>query len=114
MVQVPVELCVSYQKMNQFACPFFFPKPLCNYAVQEIDKEEQYFITVDMYSGYWKVVVEEEAHERLPLFTLGGKRRREVMPMGVLNVGPKFVSIPMKLQMERDTLVKESGLKNTA
>ena len=105
---------MSYQKLNQVTRSFDVPKLFCDGEVQDISTEANYFIAMEMESGYWKVVVEEEAHERLPLFTLGGKRRREVMPMGVLNVGPKFVSIPMKLQMERDTLVKESGLKNTA
>ena len=65
-----------------------------------------------MESGYWKVVEEEEARERLALFYPDGKRLRKVMPMGDLNADPSFVAMMMKLQIEWDKLVKESGLKN--
>ena len=36
------------------------------------------------------------------------------MHMGSLNAAPKFVAMPMKLQMEWDTLAKEHSLKNIA
>ena len=49
-------LCVSYQKLNQFTRPFAFPITRCDDAVQDIDTEENYFIAVDMNSGYWQVV----------------------------------------------------------
>ena len=52
-----------------------------------------------MESGYLKVVLEEEAHERLAFFTPDGKRRRKVMTVGDLNAAPKFVAMMMKLQM---------------
>ena len=50
-----------YQKLNHFTYPFFFPTPRCNDAVQDIGTEEKCFIAVDMVSGYWKLVAEEEA-----------------------------------------------------
>ena len=31
-----------------------------DYAVQDINTEKKYFIAVDMCSGYWQVVAEEE------------------------------------------------------
>ena len=61
---------MSYQKMNQVTLPFNFHTPFCDDTVQDIDTEEKYFIAVDMASGYWKVVVEEEACKRLAFFTL--------------------------------------------
>ena len=64
--------------------------------------------------GYFQVVSEEEAHERLAFFTPDRKRQWKVMPMGDLNVAPKFVATMMKLYMEWDTLAKERGLKNVA
>ena len=51
-------LGVSYRKLNQFNCPFAFPIPSCDDVVQDIDTEAKYFITVNMYSGYWQVVAE--------------------------------------------------------
>ena len=78
----------------------------CDEAIQDIDTEAKYFIDVYMYSGYWKVVAEEEARERLALFAPDGKRKCKVMPMGDLNSAPTFVEMVMKLQMKWDTLAK--------
>ena len=61
---------------------------------------------MDTDSGYWQLVAEEEARERLALFTLDGNRRWKVMPMGPLNAAPTFLAIIMKLKMEWDTLSK--------
>ena len=58
-------LCVSYQKLKEFTRPFAFPIPSCNDAVQDIDTGAKYFISIDMDSGYWEVVLEEEAREIL-------------------------------------------------
>ena len=97
---------MSYQKLNQVTCPFTSPIPRFDDTVQDMDTEENYFIDVDMDSGYWQVVAEEEAHEILAFLTPDGKRWWKVMHMGALNADPKFVAIMMKLQMEWDTLVK--------
>ena len=67
-----------------------------------------------MYSGYWKVVAEEEARERLEFFVPDRKQQWKLMPMRDLNAAPTFVAMMMKLQMEWDTLAKGRGLKNVA
>ena len=64
---------MSYQKLNHFTFPLAFPIPCFYDEVQDIDIEETFF-TVDMESGYWQVVVEEEAQERLAFFTPDIKR----------------------------------------
>ena len=67
-----------------------------------------------MDSGYLKVVIEEEVSKIMAFFTPYRNLRWKVMPMGSLNMAPKFVAMMMKLQMEWYTLAKECGLKNTA
>ena len=57
-----------------------------------METEEKYFIALDMYSGYWQVVSEEEAPERLAFFTSDRKWRWKVMHMGDLNEATTFVS----------------------
>ena len=64
--------------------------------------------------GHWQVVVEEEAHELLEIFTPEQKRRWKVMPMGGLNAAPACVAMMTKLHMEWDTLAKVHGMKNFA
>ena len=91
---------MSYQKRNQFTGQFTFPIPCCDDTVKDINIESNYFIAVNMYSGYWQVVAEEEVRERLALLTPDGKRRWKVMHMVDLNAAPTFVSMMVKLQME--------------
>ena len=88
---------MSYQKLNQVTFPFAFPISFCDDAVQDIDTEENYFIDVDMGSGYWKVVMEDEEQEILEFFAPEGKRQWKVMPMGALNSAATFLAMMMKL-----------------
>ena len=53
---------MSYEKLNQVTRPLTLPIPCCDDVVQDIDTEENYFIAVDMESGYLQVMSEEEVH----------------------------------------------------
>ena len=53
-----------------------------------------------MNSGYWQVVVEEEAQEILALFTTDVNRWFEVMHMRSLYAAPKIAGMTMRLKME--------------
>ena len=86
-------LCVSNQKMNQVTSPFTFPIHRFDDAVQDIDRKERYFISMDMNSGYWQLVTEEEACKRLASFIPDRKRRCKVITMGALNAVLTFVAI---------------------
>ena len=73
MARVPVEAVCVVPKMNQVTHQFTFPILRCDSALQYIDTEAKYFVSVNMYSGYCQLVAEYEAHKRLALFTLDGK-----------------------------------------
>ena len=90
-------LCVSHQKLNQFTRPFNFPTPRCYDTVEDIETEENYFSTVDMESGYWQVVLEEEARKILAFFFPYGNWWCKVMPMVALTADPKILVIMMML-----------------
>ena len=81
-------LCVSYQKLNQVTRTFTFHITRFDDGVQDIETEANYFISVDMDSGYWQLVVEEEAQERLSFFAPDEKKAVESDAYG----GPKFSS----------------------
>ena len=49
-------ICVSYQKLHHVTHPFTSPKPSCDYALQDIGTEENYFSAVDIDIGYYQVV----------------------------------------------------------
>ena len=46
------KLCVSYRKLNQVTRTFTSPLPCCDDAVQDIDTEEKYLISVE-----WTLVI---------------------------------------------------------
>ena len=103
---------MSYQKMNQVTRPFSFSIPCLYDKVKDINTEAKYFIDVDMYIGYWHVVVEEEAREIMSFFAPGGNHWCNLMLMGSLKAALIFVAMMMKLQMKWETLAKEHRKKN--
>ena len=112
---VPLEefkwrLTISYRRLNQVTRPFAFNIPRCDDAVEEIDAEAQYFIVMDMDSGYWQIMAEPEARAKLAFFTPAGKMRWKVMPMGALNSASTFVAMMMKLRRKWNALAAERGV----
>ena len=97
--QVTVEAVFFLSKLNQVTSPFSFPFPYCYDAVQDISTEAKYFITVNIDSGYWQVVAEEESQEILEFFTPDRNIRCKVISVGALSSSPTFVSMMMKIQM---------------
>ena len=70
MPQVPVKYVCVLEKLNQVTHPFTPPStPCCDDAVQDMDTQTNYFIAMEMDSGYWQVVAEEEAFEEMALWT---------------------------------------------
>ena len=80
--------------------------------MEDIDPEVRYFITIDMDSSYWQILVEPEAHARLAFLTPKGKKRWTVMPMGALNSAPTFVSMMLTLQELWEGLAKEHDIQH--
>ena len=106
MEKILADAVCPLPKPKQVTWPFNFPITLWDDTVQDTETEVNYFIGVDMDSGYWQIVAEEEARKRLAFFTPDGKWRYKVMHMGDLTSAPKFVAMTTKLQMEWDTLAK--------
>ena len=77
---------------------------------EDIDTEAKYFIAIDLDSGYWQVVAEKEAREKLAFFTPDGKKRWKVMPMGALNSASTFVAMMMELQRQWQALAEDRGI----
>ena len=66
--------------------------------VQDIDTEENYYIAVDVDSGYFPILAEEEAQEIIASFSPDRKQRCKVIPVGKLNEYPTFAAMIMKLK----------------
>jgi hypothetical protein len=103
-------LCVSYRKINAITRPFTFPIMRCDDAVREIG-DSKVFITMDLDSGYWRVLCEKSSKPKLAFFTPSGKKRFKTMPMGATNAHPVFVALVAKFKKEWDELARKAGLK---
>ena len=103
-------LCVSYRRLNQVTRPYAFPMRRCDDAVADVGPKARFYISVDLDSGFWQVVVEKASRPKLAFFTPKGKKRWTVMPMGALNSTPIFVAMTTDFQAEWDQLARDRGI----
>ena len=103
-------LCVSYRQLNAVTRPFTFPIVRCDDAVKAIG-DAKYYITMDLDSGYWQILVESSSKAKLAFFTPTGKKRFLVMPMGATNAHPVFVALVSKFKKEWDAMARQQGLE---
>ena len=103
-------LCVSYRRLNQVTRPFTFPIRRCDDAVSDVGPRARYWISVDLDSGFWQILVEPASRPKLAFFTPIGKKRWTVMPMGALNSSSIFVAMTTELQTAWDQLARERNI----
>ena len=77
-------LTVSYRKLNTITRPFIYPARRCDDAARDIGKS-RHFITMDLESGFWQVLLHETSRDKTAFFVPDGQKRWTVMPMGCLN-----------------------------
>ena len=105
-------LCVSYRKLNAITKPFQYPIPRCDDAVEEIDTQARYFISIDLDSGYWQVRASKNARERLAFFTPDGKKTFCRMPMGAVNAMSVFCSMMNIFRGRWHAVAQQRGIRH--
>ena len=90
-------MCVSYRKLNSITRPYKFPIRRCDDAILSIG-EAQFFIKMDLDSGYWQIPVHKDSKAKLAFFGVDEKLTFAVMPMGALNAAPVFAAMMEVLQ----------------
>ena len=103
--------CISYQRLNQITCTFEYPIPHCNDAVGEIPPWALYFLSMDLDAGYWQVELERQSRSKTAFFTLRGKKRWTVMPMGFLNSHAIFVAMMAVMGKQWDEQAVRQGIR---
>jgi hypothetical protein len=102
-------LCVSYRKLNAVTRPFKYPTPRCDDAILGI--RGQWFITMDLDSGYWQVKLADGTKDKTAFFIPGAKKRWKVMPMGCTNALPFFVAMVDWMRKEWNRKATELGIR---
>jgi hypothetical protein len=85
-------LCVSYRKLNTITRPFIYPARRCDDAVRALGLS-RFYITMDLYWGFWQVALALASRSKTAFFIPGGKSRWTRMPMGGLNSHGAFCAI---------------------
>jgi hypothetical protein len=71
-------LCVLYRRLNQVTCPYAYPMPQCDDAVDEIPPSMTHFASFDLATGYWQIVAAEATRHKLAFyFHMTQFRRKE-------------------------------------
>ena len=81
--------CVDYRKLNAVTKPDVFPLPCIDDSL-DLLCSTQYFISLDLASGYWQVGMDEESQEKRAFTTRTGLYKFTVMPFGLCNAPVTF------------------------
>ena len=81
--------CVDYRKLNTVTKKDSYPTPHIQESLDLLG-QTQYFTTLDLFSGYWQVEMNEESKEYTAFTTYDGLYQFKVLPFGLCNVPSTF------------------------
>ena len=81
--------CVDYRKLNQITVKNSFPLPLIDDMLTLLGKAK-YFSSLDLKSGYWQVLMDENDKEKTAFACHKGLFEFNVMPFGLSNAPAIF------------------------
>ncbi|GBL92230.1 Transposon Ty3-I Gag-Pol polyprotein [Araneus ventricosus] len=81
--------CVDYRKLNEITKKDSYPLPRIDDTLDALNGS-QWFTTLDLKSGYWKVEIRPEDREKTAFITGQGLWQFKVMPFGLCNAPATF------------------------
>ncbi len=81
--------CVDYRQLNEVTIKDAYPLPRINETLDALSGAK-WFSTLDLASGYWQVVLDQEARQKSPFVVRGGLFQWKVMPFGLCNAPATF------------------------
>lgn len=88
-------LCVDFRQLNKRLIPDKFPLPRIDDVLDNLGRAK-YFSTLDLFSGFWQVPLEEQSKNLTSFSTTEGSFRFNVLPFG-LNVAPNSFARMMSI-----------------
>ena len=99
--------CVDYRLLNLRIKPSRWPIPLIDEIFDEL-MGCYIFTTLDLFSGYWQIKMEEALKDITTFATRFGNFRFEVMPMGLINSPSTFQKMMDEVLKTSPSLVRTS------
>jgi hypothetical protein len=81
--------CIDYRKLNAITQQDAYPLPRIDESLDALSGS-QYFITLDLTSGYWQVPLDEDAQEKSAFTTRSGLWKWKVLPFGLTSAPATF------------------------
>ena len=81
--------CIYYRKLNDVTRKDAYPLPRIDETLDALEGSA-YFCTLDLYSGYWQVEMDERDKEKTAFVTRRGLYQWNVMPFGLCNAPATF------------------------
>ena len=84
-----LRFCVDYRRLNSITCKDVYPLPRVDDILSALG-ESQYFLSLDLASGYWQVELDEDARVKSSFTTFKGLYEFTRMPFGLCNAPATF------------------------
>lgn len=81
--------CVDYRKLNKFTKKDVYPLPRIDDTLDSLSGSK-FFSSMDLYTGYWQIEVDEADREKTAFITPEGLYEFKVMPFGLCNAPATF------------------------
>lgn len=85
-------LCVDYRAINEATRKRPYPMPTVDEIMSQI-ADSTYFITLDLFSGYYQIELTESSKQYTAFITHNGQYEFNVMPFGLVNAPMEFQSV---------------------
>ena len=94
--------CVDFRQLNKITKTNSFPLPLIDDLLDQLGKSK-YFTSLDLKSGYWQVLMDEQDKEKTAFVCHKGLFEFNVMPFGLCNAPQIFSELMSIVLQDLDT-----------
>ena len=86
-----MRFAIDYRRVNQVSTPYNYPLPTLEDVWDCLgNAQSSVFSTLDLFSGYWQIKMEDSSKEKTAFTTKFGEFQWRKLPFGLMNAGASF------------------------